>query len=143
MFRTAALLAFTATIALGLNGCAISKKKRAGREAAVREAMRAPRTVGTITLVNPDGKFVLVDSGMFPTPENGTTLRAFTGDAESAELRASDVRRRPFVIADIVHGLPRKGDRVMQQAAAEPEVRKAEPTAAFGPRPAPSSNRPN
>ena len=134
MPRGATLLVFTLTLALAFSGCAWGKKKRARREAAIRAATQAPRIVGTIALVNAEGRFALVDSGMFPTPESGAVLRAFTGDMESAELRASEVRKRPFVIADIVRGLPRKGDRVVQLAS-EPEVRKAEPTAAAVPPP--------
>ena len=54
-------------------------------------------------------------------PRAGTTWRAYSDGALSAELRATGVRRRPWVIADIVSGQPQKGDTVMQP----PEVESA------------------
>ena len=73
-----------------------------------------PQLVGTITLVNEEGKFALIDGGYLPTPTAGTALKSFTGETESGLLTVGAVRRRPFVIADIVKGAPQKGDRVFQ-----------------------------
>ena len=71
--------------------------------------------VGTVTLVNDEGKFVLVDNGSLPVPPVGGVLKCFQGSSTeaSAELVATDVRKRPFTIADIREGAPQKGDRVV------------------------------
>lgn len=71
--------------------------------------------VGTVTLVNEEGKFVLVDNGALPVPPVGGVLKCYPAAASepSAELVATDVRKRPFTIADIREGVPRKGDRVV------------------------------
>ena len=71
--------------------------------------------VGTVTLVNEEGKFVLVDNGALPVPPVGGVLKCYPTAASepSAELVATDVRKRPFTIADIREGSPRKGDRVV------------------------------
>src|SRR5260370_41356201 len=37
-------------------------------------ARRNPRQVGTILMVNAEGKFVIVDTGMWMPPESGTAL---------------------------------------------------------------------
>ena len=71
--------------------------------------------VGTVTLVNEEGKFVLVDNGALPVPPVGGVLKCYPAQASeaSAELVATDVRKRPFTIADIRDGAPHKGDRVV------------------------------
>jgi hypothetical protein len=74
----------------------------------------APHMVGTITLVNEEERFVLIDNGSQPPPPSGAALKAFTSGTESAVLSVGSVRRRPFVIADIVKGAPKKGDEVFQ-----------------------------
>ena len=96
-------------------GCALLKKR--ARERKARNASTqpvAPQFIGTITLVNEDDRFVLIDNGNSPTPPTGTALKSFAGDAESAVLSVGSVRRTPFVIADIVKGAPHKGDAVFQ-----------------------------
>ena len=74
-----------------------------------------PLLVGSITLVNTDGNFVLIDGGATPGPLPGAVLKTRTAAGESGELKAGDVRRRPFAIADIVKGTPQVGDQVFQQ----------------------------
>jgi hypothetical protein len=68
--------------------------------------------VGTIKLVNPESGFALIDNGLLPTPPQGLALKSYTQQTESAELVSSDVRKRPFIIADIKSGTPLKGDKV-------------------------------
>jgi len=68
--------------------------------------------IGTITLVNEAEHFVLIDNGTSPAPASGMVLKAYSGDTSSGELLASDLRRNPFIIADIRSGTPKKGDRV-------------------------------
>jgi hypothetical protein len=105
-------------------GCASFKKRsdakhRAATERTVDQAGSQPLLVGKIALVNAGDRFVLIDAASTPATRVGANWRAYTGGAMSAELRATDVRRRPWVIADIVSGEPQTGDTVMQPAEAE------------------------
>jgi hypothetical protein len=97
-------------------GCAALKKKAEARKkaAADRASKREPRLVGVVALVNSDGGFVLIDCGTNPAPSSDGNLKCKSGEVESAELRVSEIRRHPFVIADIVKGTPNKGDLVYQ-----------------------------
>jgi hypothetical protein len=47
-------------------------------------------------------------------------LQSFTNDLVSGELVSSDVRKRPFVIADIKSGAPQKGDKVFTSVKTGP-----------------------
>ena len=85
-----------------------------------REPPRATRVhpepvrVGTITLVNEDDRFAVVDVGSAGVPPAGTALKVFGDGVETAVLAVGDVRRRPFIVGDIVSGMPRKGDAVFR-----------------------------
>jgi len=97
-------------------GCAGLKKRAEARKraAAEKNRKREPRLIGVVKLVNSEGGFVLIDSGTNPAPNSEGNLKCKTGGVESAELRVSEIRRHPFVIADIVKGTPIKGDLVYQ-----------------------------
>jgi hypothetical protein len=97
-------------------GCAAMKKRAEARKKAAEERKRKkePQLIGVIALVNSEGRFVLIDSGTNPAPNTEGILKSKTGGVESAELRVSEIRRPPFVIADIVKGTPIKGDMVFQ-----------------------------
>ncbi len=73
-----------------------------------------PQRVGTVTLVNEQEHFVLIDTGIAGVPAPGTALKCLTDDAESGVVTVGKVTRRPFVVADIVRGEPKKGDGVFQ-----------------------------
>lgn len=108
-----------------LPGCALWKGRadagrRVAMEKALAEARQHPVRVGRIVLVNADAHFVLIDAASAQTPRAGAVWRAYSGGALTAELRATGVRRRPWVIADIVQGKPAAGDLVVQPAEAEP-----------------------
>jgi hypothetical protein len=102
-------------------GCSIFKKGQEKRRLAAQKeraaARKIPKLVGTIVLVSEEGKFVLIDNESRPSPAMGTILG--TGGEgpstpETVELRVTEIRKRPFVIADIVRGQPQKGDRVFE-----------------------------
>ena len=97
-------------------GCAGMKKRAEARKKAAAEHNRKsePRLIGVVKLVNTDGGFVLIDSGTNPAPGSAGNLKCMAGGVETAELRVSEIRRHPFVIADIVKGAPNKGDLVYQ-----------------------------
>jgi len=101
-----------------LGGCATLKKIRfpwrKKRKPVAAEAPR-PQFIGTIVLVNEDARFVLIDVGHAPLlPRAGTALKSMAGETETGVVAVGDVRRRPFAIADIVRGEPRKGDRLFE-----------------------------
>ena len=73
-----------------------------------------PERIGTIILVNEEERFALVDFGTKDVPNQGAALKVFGDGVETAVLAVGDVRRRPFVAADIVKGMPRKGDLVFR-----------------------------
>jgi hypothetical protein len=102
------LLVLLAGMSLTEPGCASGKKKPGAKRKV------EPQLVGAITLVNLEGGFVLIDGGTHPPPFPGARLKSRTGAVESAELRVSEIRRHPFTIADIVSGVPNKGDLVFQ-----------------------------
>jgi hypothetical protein len=125
------LLTIAATV-LVLPGCSLlrkwdqkhQEKRRAAEEKRLAVMPKRPQLAGTITLVNPEGGFVLIDSGSAPSPPVGTVIKCQSAGVVSGELRVTEVRRRPFVIADIVKGTPQKGDPVFQETAAPAEVPK-------------------
>jgi hypothetical protein len=84
--------------------------------AAAQEAAQGtkPRQVGTILIVNTEGNFVLIDSGGWAPPPQGTALKCFRDGAETGVIAVGSERQGTHVVADVVTGSPRKGDRVMQ-----------------------------
>ncbi len=99
-----------------LPACALGKgrkeKKRAAAEERLVAHLQAPQLIGTIALVNEENGFVLINNEAGFNPPLGTVVKARSGAVESAELRLTEIRRRPFLIADIVKGRPQKGDEV-------------------------------
>jgi hypothetical protein len=78
------------------------------------EAVVKPQFAGTIVLVNEDEHFVLIDVGFSSVPRSGTALKAISGGVETGVVTVGEVRKRPFAVADIVSGAPKRGDRVFQ-----------------------------
>lgn len=75
-------------------------------------AKPVPRLIGSISLVNADLHFALIDSVSIPGP--GTPLRALSQDGrETALLNVSPEQKQPFIIGNIVEGEPHTGDRVV------------------------------
>lgn len=95
------------------------KRQSSPEAVAVAKARRPLQRVGVVTLVNEADRFALIDSGSLPTPAEGTHLQSYTGPVASGKLKVSEVRRRPFVVADILDGAPQPGDEVFE---AVPEV---------------------
>jgi hypothetical protein len=115
--RLALFPAFLA-LTLTLTGCGTTKslpEYNASSPAAenARRRPARPSTIGKVSLVNREEKFVLIElqSGRIPTA--GMPLQAFSGQMRSAQLKVSKERRPPFLIADIVDGVPQQNDSVM------------------------------
>ena len=107
-----------------ISGCAlwrrplsVEKKAEAEKIAAARRPLQL---VGKIAIVNGKEGFVLIDTGSYAVPVAGARLRGYTGPVESSELRAGDVQRRPFVVADVVSGTPQQGDEVFLRGEPPP-----------------------
>lgn len=73
-----------------------------------------PKLVGVVSMVNPDGQFVLVESNQSAALESGTALKCIRDGVESAVIAVGKERRRPYVTADIVKGDPQRGDQVFE-----------------------------
>ncbi len=123
MLDAAFRLFFVALCAALATGCSWmpGKKNRrlAAAEKALVEARRAPTPVGRVALVDTRQRFALIESTMAQPPVAGMILRTYEGSAVSAELRATGVRRRPFLVADLVSGTPARGELVVQPGAGE------------------------
>jgi hypothetical protein len=74
-----------------------------------------PLLIGSVILVNEPAHYVLIDTGMTPSPAPGALLKSYTGTALSGELVCGEMRHHPFVTADISTGYPQKGDRVFME----------------------------
>jgi outer membrane murein-binding lipoprotein Lpp len=74
-----------------------------------------PRLIGTIKMVNKEDKFVLIDAMSYGGAQPGDALVCIVNQRESANLRASELRNPPFLIADITSGNPSPGDKVYKQ----------------------------
>ena len=101
----------TLTLGLALGGCgSIGRRTTAPK-------MAGPRAinVGEVAVVDKERRFVLIDleSSLY-VPAPGAALRTLQGSTETARLKVSPERKRPFIAADILDGEPKVGDRVVQ-----------------------------
>jgi hypothetical protein len=72
----------------------------------------SPHWLGTVKLVDQHEGYVLIDSPTYSSLATGQTLNSVGNDSQTATLRVTADREPPFVIADIVSGNPRVGDRI-------------------------------
>lgn len=119
--RSAALIGVGLLMALAA-GCARNSDKK--KAAAIKPpeagalAQKSPSAeawqprLGKVLVVKDKLEFVLIDIGTAPAPAAGTILLAYTEANPSAELAVSSFQKRPYLIADIVSGVPRAGDAV-------------------------------
>jgi hypothetical protein len=104
------------------SGCTFQRKRKAPPAHDTR-----PLRLGQVALVNEAEHFALIETFSSAPPAVGTILRIYRGDAVTAELRATSVRRKPFLVADLVSGAPAKGDEVFQPRGENPQSPRAEP----------------
>jgi hypothetical protein len=113
--RFAAVLA---VVLLSLPGCTLlnvpARLWPFGKKKPPRATLKVDQLMGSISMVNEDASFVLIDSGTLPSPAVGTILKTHTTEATPVELRVTQVRKPPFYVADIVKGMPKKGEQVFQ-----------------------------
>lgn len=143
--RGAALIGMGLFMALAAGCAKNSEKKKAaaikppdtGALAQKNSSAEAwqPR-LGKILVVKDKLEFVLIDIGTAPAPAAGTILLAYTEANPSAELAVSSFQKRPYLIADIVSGVPRAGDTVAMKprppAVSTPKSRPAPAPALTG-----------
>ncbi len=103
---------FAGLLLAPLAGCGLLPHGKTVKRAT---AVPQPLLVGTITLVNTEQHFVLIDSTNSPGPLPGAALKTRGPDGAVAELKSGAIRRRPFTIADVVKGAPQVGDQVFEQ----------------------------
>jgi hypothetical protein len=95
------------------SGCAVLRKFGKKKPPATSEAAVATQNfLGTISMVNDAGRFVLVDFGGFAAPTPGAEMQVLRYGMDVATLKAGAEMRRPFAAADIVQGTPQPGDDV-------------------------------
>jgi hypothetical protein len=70
--------------------------------------------IGSIAYVDEARGFVLIDVGGIYLPQPGIALKSYAQSNETAVLTVSPEQKRPFITADIVKGLPQKGDDVYE-----------------------------
>lgn len=105
-------------IALLLFGCqSIPGKKRRGLQQGQQQHPNmapAQLPVGTIHMVDPQGKYVLIQSSRFLPVEPGASITTVSVDGiETSELKVSPARKGQFLTADIMSGRPGVGDRAV------------------------------
>lgn len=74
-----------------------------------------PQFVGTITSVNLENKFVLIDAASVQSVKTGDTLVCISNQQISSSLTMSALKSSPFIIADIANGTPSTGEKVYLQ----------------------------
>ncbi|HRJ73079.1 MAG TPA: hypothetical protein PLS03_12720, partial [Terrimicrobiaceae bacterium] len=82
----------------------IPKKKRPPQA-------QPPRLIGVVKMVNAQDGFVLIDA-VTQSASHGDLLVCINAQKETANLRMSNLKNPPFLIADIASGTPAPGDRV-------------------------------
>ena len=111
--RNLPCLTMVGTLAWGLalGGCGSIARRTTATKAA------GPRVinVGEVVVVNEERRFVLIDleSSLY-VPAPGVFLHTMHGSTQTARLKVSPERKRPFIAADILDGEPKVGDRVVQ-----------------------------
>ncbi len=75
---------------------------------------QVPRLIGIIKTVSKEDRFVLIDATTFQGAESGDLLVCIRDQKETANLRMSNLKNPPFLIADIASGAPAPGDRVFK-----------------------------
>jgi len=115
LFRPLSLVAFAIFL---LPGCSLLQKFQQkllpARQVTAPQNPKSAQCIGTVIMVNIESAFVLIDNGSRPSPTKGTGAQSRSADGSSVELRLTEIRKRPFLIADIVAGTPQKGDQVFQ-----------------------------
>tara|TARA_R110002096_G_scaffold119495_10_gene258978 strand:- start:1397 stop:1855 length:459 start_codon:yes stop_codon:yes gene_type:complete len=96
-------------------GCkTVSDEKSTDTEPSSQGATSRKIPIGSIHMVDPDGKFVLIQSSRHFAIESGVGIASVSESGlETAFLKVSEARKGQFLTADIVSGAPQVGDRAI------------------------------
>jgi hypothetical protein len=122
MIRLLVRVALYAYCAFVLAGCSRFSRPKAPKPAIVSfpkgntsdGTKREPRLIGRISMVNTEGKFVLISCDAWSAPADGTALKCLRNGVETGIVNVGKERRGAYVTADIVTGTPERGDQVYQ-----------------------------
>jgi hypothetical protein len=96
-----------------LPGCAVLSRLVPWKKKPPKATLKVDQVMGTVSMVDLDSAFVLIDNGTLPSPMAGTIVK-IRGTGGPVELRVTQIRKPPYVVADIIKGTPKKGDAVYQ-----------------------------
>jgi hypothetical protein len=85
--------------------------------------------IGTIDMVNPEGKFVLIHSPARTSPPANSVLEVRSAVGQSAKVQLTPERKGSYLTADIVSGTPAKGEVVIWYRKGLDSVQEAIPSA--------------
>jgi hypothetical protein len=69
------------------------------------------QTAAVVSFVNLPANFVILESPSATSQEEGTVLSSLEDGRIKATIRVTPDRRPPFIIAEIIEGVPERGDR--------------------------------
>jgi len=84
------------------------KKEKPGKDAGMKDLY-----IGSIEMVNPEQRFVLVQTGMKLNLQPGWKLETRPVSGTRSVLAVSPEQKLNFLSADIIEGYPQKGDIVV------------------------------
>lgn len=74
--------------------------------------------VGSIHMIDPEGRFVLIRSSRTFQVDSGTRMTSYSGDGTITGIfEVSPARKGAFLTADILQGTPRSGEQVLMDYA--------------------------
>jgi len=106
-----------ALLTTSLIGCGTVKKGLSWRpfkkKPAVEEKTQKDLYLGTVEMVNPEQRFVLIRSELRMTFPAGTRLQSRSKTGSKTDLILTPERKMSFISADIKEGFPQAGDTVV------------------------------
>jgi hypothetical protein len=140
MGRTLSIWILLLALPVTLGGCRVlgkwfPRKKKDSSDTATRELF-----IGTIAMVNPEQRFVLVQTGLKLNLQTGWRLETRPVSGNKSVLTVSPEQKLNFLSADIVEGFPQKGDLVVLPPQGNLSPTAAEPPAGPPPLPLPAAS---
>lgn len=116
--QAAAKICLYSVVALFAFGCKTIQKDTDEKadQATQPGGMKIP--VGTIHMIDPQGRFVLIRSSRTFRVDSGTRMTSFASDGtETGIFEVSPARKGAFLTADILQGTPKSGEQVLMDYA--------------------------
>jgi hypothetical protein len=130
-------LLLSLALLLGCSGCNLLHKFKSKPKTEAK-APEGPTVIGSIELVNPEARFVVVHLLANVPIAPGTELFTMGASGRTAKLKVTPERKTVFITADVTSGEPQKGDAVLRgpataAPAATPAATPAGPSSATNP----------